>query len=127
LNSARRRSFRRELIANVSHELRAPLTIIRGYAETVRDVTWPNEQKRTEQLNAICEESARLGALVSDILDYSKLQSGAEAMHPETFSGEDALGELVQRFALAAGKRDVVLELYCSGGAIRFDRGQLRR
>ena len=87
-------------------------------------MTWPNEEKRTEQLNAICEESARLGALVSDILDYSKLQSGAEAMHPETFSGEDALGELVQRFALAAGKRDVALELFCSGGAIRFDRGQ---
>ncbi|MEA4940431.1 MAG: HAMP domain-containing sensor histidine kinase [Christensenella sp.] len=116
--------LRRELIANVSHELRAPLTIIRGYAETVRDVTWPNEEKRTEQLNAICEESARLGALVSDILDYSKLQSGAEAMHPETFSGEDALGELVQRFALAAGKRDVALELFCSDGSIRFDRGQ---
>ncbi len=116
--------LRRELIANVSHELRAPLTIIRGYAETVRDVTWPNEQKRTEQLNAICEESARLGALVSDILDYSKLQSGAEVMHPESFSGEDALGELVQRFALAAGKRDVALELSCPGGQIRFDRGQ---
>ncbi len=117
-------SLRRELIANVSHELRAPLTIIRGYAETVRDVTWPNEEKRTEQLNAICEESARLGALVSDILDYSRLQSGAEAMNPESFSGEEALGELVQRFSLAAGKRDVALELLCPGGQIRFDRGQ---
>lgn len=117
-------SLRRELIANVSHELRAPLTIIRGYAETVRDVTWPNEEKRTEQLNAICEESARLGALVSDILDYSKLQSGAEAIHPEIFSSEGTLGELVQRFSLAAGKRDVALELNDSGGPIRFDRGQ---
>lgn len=116
--------LRRELIANVSHELRAPLTIIRGYAETVRDVTWPNEEKRTEQLNAICEESARLGALVSDILDYSKLQSGAETIHPEVFSGAETLGELMQRFSLAAGKRDVALELHCSGGMIRFDRGQ---
>ena len=61
--------LRRELIANVSHELRAPLSIIRGYAETVRDVTWPIEEKRTGQLNAIVEESARLGSLVSDILD----------------------------------------------------------
>ena len=116
--------LRRELIANVSHELRAPLTIIRGYAETVRDVTWPNEEKRTAQLNAICEESARLGALVSDILDYSKLESGAEAMTPVEFSLADALGEIVDRFALAAGKREVSLSLVCEGGEVRFDRGQ---
>ena len=116
--------LRRELIANVSHELRAPLTIIRGYAETVRDVTWPNEEKRTAQLNAICEESARLGALVSDILDYSKLESGAEAMTPTDFSLSDALGEIVERFTLAAGKREVSLSLVCDGGDVRFDRGQ---
>ncbi len=116
--------LRRELIANVSHELRAPLTIIRGYAETVRDVTWPNEEKRTAQLNAIGEESARLGALVSDILDYSKLESGAEAMTPADFSLPDTLGEIVERFTLAAGKREVSLSLVCDGGDVRFDRGQ---
>lgn len=117
--------LRRELIANVSHELRAPLTIIRGYAETVRDVTWPNEEKRTEQLNAISEEAVRLGALVSDILDYSKLESGAEAMRPEVFSCADMLGECAARFALEAGKRDVALEMDCAAGDVRFDRGQM--
>ena len=116
--------LRRELIANVSHELRAPLTIIRGYAETVRDVTWPNEEKRTEQLGAIVEESVRLGSLVSDILDYSKLHSGAEEIVPLAFSCQEALSELVNRFALAAGQRDIALELVCPEGDIRFDRGQ---
>ncbi len=116
--------LRRELIANVSHELRAPLTIIRGYAETVRDVTWPIEQKREDQLNSIVEESARLGSLVTDILDYSKLQSGAESMHQQAFSCAEALGELVGRFALAAGQRDIVLELTCPEGEVLFDRGQ---
>ena len=116
--------LRRELIANVSHELRAPLTIIRGYAETVRDVTWPNEEKRTSQLNAIVEESARLGNLVSDILDYSKLQSGTESLNPVAFSGYEALHELVSRFALAAGVRDIALELTCPAGEILFDHGQ---
>ena len=117
--------LRRELIANVSHELRAPLTIIRGYAETVRDVTWPNEAKRTEQLNAISEESVRLGALVSDILDYSKLESGAEAMHPDVFFCADVLSECAARFELEAGKRDIALELDCAAGDVRFDRGQM--
>jgi len=116
--------LRRELIANVSHELRAPLTIIRGYAETVRDVTWPVEQKREDQLNAIVEESARLGSLVSDILDYSKLQSGAESMQLQAFPCAEALGELVGRFELAAGQRDIALELACPAGEVWFDRGQ---
>jgi signal transduction histidine kinase len=116
--------LRRELIANVSHELRAPLTIIRGYAEIVRDVTWPNEEKRTSQLNAIVEESARLGSLVTDILDYSKLQSGAESMHLQAFSCAQELGDHVGRFALAAGQRDIVLELTCPEGDVLFDRAQ---
>ncbi len=121
---SRAEELRRELIANVSHELRAPLTIIRGYAETVRDVTWPNEAKRTSQLDAIVEESARLGSLVSDILDYSKLHSGTEEIVPLAFSAQEALGEIVNRFALAAGQRDIALELLCPQGEIWFDRRQ---
>ena len=116
--------LRRELIANVSHELRAPLTIIRGYAETVRDVTWPNEEKRTAQLNAISNESVRLGSLVSDILDYSKLQSGAEPMNQSEFSCAEAIGGIVGRFEIEAGKRDIALELDCPAGDVRFDRAQ---
>lgn len=116
--------LRRELIANVSHELRAPLTIIRGYAETVRDVTWPNEEKRTAQLNAISDESVRLSSLVSDILDYSKLQAAADEMHPTEFSCAEVLGEIVGRFELEAGKRDIALELTCAEGDARFDRAQ---
>lgn len=116
--------LRRELIANVSHELRAPLTIIRGYAETVRDVTWPNEQKRTEQLGAIIDESARLGALVNDILDYSRLESGAETIRLSDFSCREALGEITARFGIEAGKRDIALELDCAEGDVKFDRGK---
>ncbi|MDP3447900.1 MAG: HAMP domain-containing sensor histidine kinase [Eubacteriales bacterium] len=117
--------LRRELIANVSHELRAPLTIIRGYAETLRDVTWPNEEKRTAQLNAICDESVRLGALVSDILDYSRLQSGADKLELTDFPLSDALGEIIRGFELAAGRRDIALELSCDEGEVRFDRAQM--
>lgn len=118
-------NLRRELIANVSHELRAPLTIIRGYAETVRDITWPNDEKRTAQLNAIVEESARLGALVSDILDYSRLQSATEAFALIAFPCAEALGEITARFSLAAEQRGMIIELQCPSGEIRFDRAQL--
>src|SRR5659263_81429 len=60
----RTEKLRQELIANVSHELRSPLSVIKGYAETVRDVTWPNETKRTEQLTIIADESSRLTRVV---------------------------------------------------------------
>ncbi len=68
--------LRRELIANVSHELRSPLVLIRGYAELVKDVSWSNDEKREEQLNLIIDESIRMSKMVDDIMDYSQLQSG---------------------------------------------------
>lgn len=117
-------NLRKELIANVSHELRAPLAIIQGFAETVRDITWPDEKKRTEHLTMIAEEATRLSKLVTDILDYSKLETGSEDIMPTDFESGQALNEMVERFEIEAGKKDVALELHCPDGTIRFDRGK---
>lgn len=68
--------LRKEVIANVSHELRSPLALIGGYAEMVRDITWKQEEQRTEDLNLIIREANRMSRMVSDILDYSQLQAG---------------------------------------------------
>lgn len=68
--------LRKEVIANVSHELRSPLALIRGYAEMVRDINWKNDEKRNEDLNLIIQEAGRMSEMVSDILDYSQLQAG---------------------------------------------------
>ena len=69
-------ALRKELIANVSHELRSPLSLIGGYAEMVRDIHWKDEEKRQEDLNLIIKEANRMSEMVSDILDYSQLQAG---------------------------------------------------
>lgn len=74
--------LRRELIANVSHDLRTPLTMIGGYAEVMRDI--PGEVTE-ENLQIIVEETNRLSSLVNDLLDVSRLLSGAEIMHPTRF------------------------------------------
>lgn len=66
-------SLRRELIANVSHDLRTPLTLISGYSEVMRDL--PGEIT-PENLQTIIDESARLTSLVNDMLEISKIQSG---------------------------------------------------
>src|SRR5699024_3915862 len=78
LSRARRRvdDLSKEVIANVSHELRSPLALIAGYAEMVRDIHWKDEEKRTEDLNLIIRESKRMSEMVNDILDYSQLQTG---------------------------------------------------
>jgi len=68
--------LRKEVIANVSHELRAPLALIRGYAELVRDISWPEAVKRTDDLNLIIREATRMSEMVRDILDYSQIQAG---------------------------------------------------
>ncbi len=69
--------LRRDLLANVSHDLRTPLTMIKGYAELIRDLDGSAETG--EDAEIIIRESDRLSLLVNDILDYSKLQSGAAA------------------------------------------------
>ena len=115
-------SLRKELIANVSHELRAPLAVIRGYAEIVRDVSWPDEVRRTRQLNMIAEESARLSRVVTDILDYSKLQAGVERLNLARFSVLAAMEQAVSRHDLNAAERGLQIHWHAPEADVRFDR-----
>jgi len=101
--------LQKELIANVSHELRTPLTLIRGYAETLRDVTGENPEKREKQLGVIIEESERLGNIVEDILNLSRLQAGAVTLEIQKFSLKEMLTSIKEHFEL--GEMDKHLDL----------------
>ena len=68
----------KDILANVSHDLRTPLTLIKGYAETMRDITGSDEARRTEQCNIIVDETDRLSGLVNSVMELSKVSSGAE-------------------------------------------------
>ena len=78
--------LRKEVIANISHELRSPLALIGGYAEMVRDIHWKDEEKRTEDLDLIIRESKRMSEMVNDILDYSQLQTGYLQLKKEWYN-----------------------------------------
>jgi len=76
-------NLRKELIANISHDLRTPLTLISGYAEAMRDL--PNENN-SENAQIIVDEAKRLTTLVNDVLDISKLQSGNQSAHKKSYN-----------------------------------------
>ena len=92
--------LRRDLLANVSHDLKTPLTMIRAYAEMVRDLTYQDEVKRTENLNVIIDETDRLNLLVNDILELSKMQSNIETLEIETFDITKMVNTIVSRFQI---------------------------
>ena len=83
-----------ELIANISHDLRTPLTMIGGYAEVMRDI--PGEST-PENMQVILDETTRLTTLVNEIMDFSRMQSGALPMCPAPFELTATVQEIVER------------------------------
>ena len=80
---SRTEKLQRDLMANVSHDLRTPITMVKSYAEMIRDLSGDNPEKRNEHLGVIIEESDRLSYLVNDILTLSRIQAGVETMKME--------------------------------------------
>lgn len=97
-----------ELIANISHDLRTPLTLISGYAEVMRDI--PGEVT-PENLQIIIDEAGRLTSFVNQILDMSQLRSGAISINPEPFSLTAFLTESLARYNKLLGAQDVSILL----------------
>lgn len=90
--------LRRDLMANVGHDLRTPLTMIKAYAEMTRDLESQTPEKRAENMNIIIEETDRLNVLVSDILDLSKLQSSTYELKIEEFDLDELIRNIIKRF-----------------------------
>ncbi len=68
----------RELVANISHDFKTPLTMIKAYASMIREISGENKEKRDAHAQIIIDEADRLSALVSDVLDLSRLRAGEE-------------------------------------------------
>ncbi len=90
--------LRRELIANISHDLRTPLTMIQAYTEMIRDISGDNKQKREAHLGVIHNEAERLTILVNDILELSSLQAGNETLESENIDLSSTVKKVISRF-----------------------------
>lgn len=92
--------YRRDLMANVSHDLKTPLTMIKAYAEMIRDITLDNKEKTKENLNVIIDETDRLNILVNDILELSKLQNNQKTLNIESFDIVELISDILKRYQI---------------------------
>ena len=99
--------MQKELIANVSHDLRTPLTLISGYSEVMRDI--PGEMTG-ENMQIIIDETARLSSLVNDMLDISRLMAGDSRLNVTRFSLTDTVRETLERYARLREREGYVID-----------------
>lgn len=88
-------NLQKELLANVSHDLRTPLTMIRGYGEVIRDIPGENNP---ENVQVIIDETERLTELVNDMLDLSKIRAGTRIPEPEVFDLTEMIKTMLSRY-----------------------------
>lgn len=86
---------KRDLIANVSHDLRTPLTMISGYGEMMQDLPGENNE---ENLQVIIDESKRLTVLVNDLLDLSKMQAGRITLDLKDFDLAELVSSEIRKY-----------------------------
>lgn len=98
LELSKAENLRRELIANISHDLRTPLTLIKGYTEMIEEISGDDPEKRKGHLSVIKEETTRLERLVSDILDLSVLQAGCENVELQNVNLSQTVRNVIARF-----------------------------
>ncbi len=120
--------MQRDLIANASHDLRTPLTMLKAYAEMIRDISGDKPEKRKEHLEVIIEETDRLTLLVNDILDLSKLENGSLKLNPSTFDMEQRLTDIVDRYRGLSGVSGYSFVLQTDGAAeVTCDAGKIEQ
>ncbi len=90
--------IKRDLMANVSHDLKTPLTMIKAYAEMIKDISYKDPEKMQEHLDIIMEEVDRLTNLVNDILELSKVQNNEYLYNYEKYDLVKEIKKIIKRY-----------------------------
>ena len=120
--------MQKELIANVSHDFKTPLTMIKAYASMIREISGDDKSKRDAHAQVIIDESDRLAALVGDLLDLSKLRAGLTDDARTVFNLSEEVYRIAGRFDYLAQTENYVIEtavedeLYTSANRERIEQ-----
>ncbi len=103
-------ALQKQLIANVSHDFKTPLTMVKAYASMIMEISGDVKEKRDKHAQVIIDEADRLASLVTDLLDLSKLRSGIQELNVQTVDMSAYLQEVLGRFAYFQDEQGYVFE-----------------
>lgn len=103
--------LRREFVANISHDMKTPLTVIKMYAEMLDSFSGEIPEKRAEHVQRILDETDKLTGFINDSMELARLQSGTMEMKEEIFSIFDTAQEVVER--VCANRPDFQFRIEC--------------
>ena len=99
-------NLQKELVANISHDLRTPLTMIKGYGEVMRDIP---DENTPENVQVIIDETERLTELVNDMLDLSKIRAGTRKPEIEVFELTETVAAVLLRYEKFTEQQEYVI------------------
>lgn len=102
--------LQKEVLANVTHDLKTPLTMIKAYASMIKEISGDNPEKRAKHTQVIIDESDRLTSLVNDILNLSKIRSGMDSLKIENFNLSEFVHTVIERFDYLCETKGYVIE-----------------
>ena len=103
-------TMRRDFVANVSHELKTPLTSIKGFIETLIEGAIDDKENNRHFLNIIQEHAERLNKLVEDLLSLSHLESKEELLRKDIFNLYQQVGKVITNFGAQLKKRNIEIK-----------------
>lgn len=125
----RYRDTRQEFLANISHELRTPITYLQGYAKVVKSGLYETEEEKTLYLDIIDQEAHRIQHLVDDLFELAKMEEGRIQLNLEEVDLAQIVDYAVRKVELTAKEKKLQLQVRCTGepSLIRGDRKRIEQ
>jgi signal transduction histidine kinase len=121
---------RRDLVANISHDLRTPLASMHGYLETLRlKADHPSESERLHYLDVAIDQSKKVSRLARELFELARLEEGSVKLDKEPFSMVDLVQDVFQKFELAveAKQQRLIPDIELDLPIVRGDFGMIER
>lgn len=120
--------LKRDIIGNVSHELKSPLGLIKGYTQMIRDVSINDPIKREKHFEIVENEVDRLSKIVDDILSLSKIQSGNISINLEPVNIVEIMKKNAEKFTVMSEKLGIPINVkYKNELKVMCDKGRLEQ
>ncbi|PLR98112.1 two-component system histidine kinase PnpS [Bacillus sp. T33-2] len=113
--------MRKDFVANVSHELKTPITSIKGFSETLLDGAMNDKNTLEAFLSIILKESDRLQSLIQDLLDLSKIEQQGFKLEVQPFDVTEAISEVVTILNGRAEQKNIALEFKDNGSNVMIE------